>query len=181
MATMGAFLNHAAAGALLLVLSLGAARHRARAQNSPGDFLEPQNAARAEVGVGKLSWDATLTAYARRYAEKRAYDCALVHSKGPYGENIFCGGAGRRWGTADAVAAWVGEREYYNCARNRCAWRRSCGHYTQVAWAKTKRVGCAAAECYSGGTFIVCSYDPPGNWNGESPYPCGHYAAVAAA
>ncbi|KAF0901334.1 hypothetical protein E2562_000218 [Oryza meyeriana var. granulata] len=81
---MAISVTHAAV--LLLCLSL---TRLAQPQNSPHDFLQPHNAARAEVGVRELSWDRTLAAYARSYGERRSCDCALKHSGGPYGENIF--------------------------------------------------------------------------------------------
>ena len=44
-----------------------------------------------------------------------------------------------------------------------------CGHYTQVVWRKSLRVGCGMATC--GATEVwVCNYDPAGNWDGERPY-----------
>ncbi|GJN34767.1 hypothetical protein PR202_gb23462 [Eleusine coracana subsp. coracana] len=174
---MARLINFAAAALLV-----PGSRHPALAlNNSTSDFLRPHNAARAEVGVGKLAWDADLAAYAHRYAEKRARDCALVHSREPYGENIYRCSAGRRRAVANAVARWVEERDGYDCRSNRCARKRGCGHYTQVVWAATKHLGCAAVECRNGGTFVVCSYDPPGNIHEEAPYPaCGRHRVVAA-
>ncbi|RCV21670.1 LOW QUALITY PROTEIN: hypothetical protein SETIT_4G156000v2 [Setaria italica] len=157
------------AATLELVVCLGLLLgHLAIAQKS----TRPPSCSRTTrpVGVPKLSWNATLAAYARRYAGRRAHDCELVHSRGPYGENIFWGSASRDWAAGDAVASWVKERANY---------RRKCGHYTQVM-ARTKRVGCAAVECDGGGTFIICSHDPPGNVNGKPPYPgCGRYGVPA--
>jgi hypothetical protein len=56
-----------------------------------------------------------------------------------------------------------------------------CGHYTQLVWANTRRIGCARHNC-SGLTFpssIVCDYGPGGNFGGQSPYAAG--AAVNGA
>ncbi|KAF8689846.1 hypothetical protein HU200_041477 [Digitaria exilis] len=70
-------------------------------------FLDPHNAARRAVGVGPLRWDERLAAYARRYAAARSGDCALAHSHGPYGENLFRGSGGAGWTPADVVGAWA--------------------------------------------------------------------------
>lgn len=140
------------------------------AQNSPENFIKPHDAARAAVGVGPVSWDDTVAAYANNYANKRKADCQLVHSNGPYGENIFWGG-GPGWNAIDAVKSWVSEKQYYDYASNGCASGKVCGHYTQVVWAKSVRIGCARVACDNGDTFITCNYDPPGNYAGERPYP----------
>ncbi|KAM7267733.1 hypothetical protein ACFE04_009899 [Oxalis oulophora] len=117
-----------------------------------------------------LVWDKKLETYAQQYANKRKYDCKLVHSNGPYGENIFWG-SGIGWKPSQAVAAWVGERIYYNHGLNLCVGGEDCGHYTQVVWKSTRRVGCAMVNCLSGrGVFMTCNYQPPGNYVGEKPY-----------
>eukprot|EP01083_Nonionella_stella_P070275 187928_1 len=52
----------------------------------------------------------------------------------------------------------------------------SCGHYTQMAWANTRYIGCGYANGCSGysGTF-ACNYFPSGNFNGDDypPYTSG--------
>ncbi|MQL84965.1 hypothetical protein Taro_017486 [Colocasia esculenta] len=88
-------------------------------------------------------------------------DCQLKHSGGPYGENLFVGW-GRELSAADAGKAWVDERQHYNCRSNSCASRQVCGHYTQVVWSSSTRIGCARVKCSNGGIFITCNYSPPG-------------------
>uniref|UniRef100_G3CJR9 Salivary antigen-5 n=1 Tax=Dipetalogaster maximus TaxID=72496 RepID=VA5_DIPMA len=47
------------------------------------------------------------------------------------------------------------------------------GHYTQIVWANTSKVGCGYSY-YKEGTwyagYLVCNYKPPGNWYGQDPY-----------
>ncbi|KAK9097095.1 hypothetical protein Sjap_022592 [Stephania japonica] len=149
----------------LLFVLLGLLGHLSQGQQ---DYIDAHNAARSEVGVGSISWDGTVAAYAQNYANQRAGDCNMVHSQGPYGENIAWGSGGLS-GT-DAVNMWVDEKQFYDHGANTCAAGKVCGHYTQVVWRNSVRLGCGSAACNSGGTFVVCSYDPPGNYNGESPY-----------
>ncbi|XP_042467520.1 pathogenesis-related protein PRB1-2-like [Zingiber officinale] len=139
------------------------------AQNSPGDFVAGHNSPRAAVGVGPVTWNNTVAAYAQTYANQRIGDCKLVHSNGPYGENLFWG-SGDGFTAAFAVRAWADEKQYYNYASNSCAAGKECGHYTQVVWRSSTQIGCARARCKSGGVFIICSYYPPGNYVGERPY-----------
>lgn len=138
-------------------------------QNSIQDYLSAHNKARAVVGVGPLRWNDALAAYAQKYANQRKGDCKLVHSSGPYGENLF-GGSGKAWTAIEAVNLWVSEKPYYNYNTNKCAAGKACGHYTQVVWRNTQYVGCARVVCASGGIFITCNYNPPGNYVGQKPY-----------
>lgn len=132
-------------------------------------FLVGQNEARAQLGLPPLVWDEKVAAYAQWYANQRRSDCALRHSFGPYGENIFWG-SGKNWQPYDAVAAWVNEKKYYDYSRNSCIGDEMCGHYTQIVWKSTRSLGCARVVCYNGQIFMTCIYFPPGNYVGEKPY-----------
>ncbi|XP_020096396.1 pathogenesis-related protein PRB1-3-like [Ananas comosus] len=143
--------------------------HATRGQNSPQDYVDAHNAARAAVGVGPVTWDDTVAAYAQNYANERIGDCQLVHSGGPYGENLF-EGFGADYTAADAVNDWVSEKQYYDHATNTCAQGQECGHYTQVVWRDSTTIGCARVVCNNGWIFITCNYNPPGNIVGQSPY-----------
>ena len=140
----------------------------AYAQDSPQDYVSAHNAARSQVNVPNISWDNTVAAYAQNYANQRKADCQLVHSGGKYGENLAWS-SGDMSG-ADAVKMWVDEKAYYNYNTNSCASGKQCGHYTQVVWKNSIRVGCAKVKCNNGGTFICCNYDPAGNIIGQKPY-----------
>ncbi|KAL1224834.1 Pathogenesis-related protein 1 [Cardamine amara subsp. amara] len=151
---------------VVLAALVGALVLPTKAQDSPQDYLRVHNQARAAVGVGPLQWDERVAGYARSYADQRRGDCRLIHSGGPYGENLA-------WGSGDlsgvsAVNLWVNEKANYNYASNTC--NGVCGHYTQVVWRNSVRLGCAKVRCNSGGTIIVCSYDPPGNYVNQKPY-----------
>ncbi|CAN6984960.1 unnamed protein product [Brassica rapa subsp. trilocularis] len=141
-----------------------------RAQDRPQDFLAAHNQARAEVGVGPLRWDNQVAAYARNHANQRkSVGCSMEHSSGgPYGENIAWS-SGNLSGV-EAVEMWVKEQFDYDYGSNTCAWNKVCGHYTQVVWENSVKLGCAKVRCNNGNTFITCNYDPPGNWVGEWPY-----------
>ncbi|KAH7518524.1 hypothetical protein FEM48_Zijuj09G0180800 [Ziziphus jujuba var. spinosa] len=141
--------------------------HSRKLINPHQDFVDAHNAARAEVGVGPITWNNTVAAYAKRYAEQRRKDCSMVHSGGPYGENLALGY--RFMSGGDAVRMWVSEKSDYNYATNSCA-GDDCLHYTQVVWRNSTRLGCARVKCDNGWMFVICSYDPPGNYFGQLPY-----------
>nr|AEH25638.1 pathogenesis-related protein 1-23 [Triticum aestivum] len=158
--------------ALLVVLATTAAMaNPSDAQNSPHDYVVAHNVARAAVGLGPVTWDASVAAYAASYARQRSGDCKLVHSKAPqYGENLFWG-SGKDWTAAQAVKIWADEKANYNYASNSCAAGKQCGHYTQIVWRNSTHIGCARLLCdHNAGVFITCNYSPPGNYIGQRPY-----------
>ncbi|MCO5559999.1 hypothetical protein L7F22_013604 [Adiantum nelumboides] len=135
-------------------------------------FLSAHNGAPRSVRVAPLVWDSTVAQYARRYGERQRDNagCALQHSGGPYGENLFKTGAASV-SPADVVGAWINEKKYYNYGSNICAAGKVCGHYTQVVWAASLHLGFASIACNNGGgTFVICNYHPPGNYVGKRPY-----------
>ncbi|KAL3643206.1 Cuticle-degrading protease [Castilleja foliolosa] len=158
---------------ILLLLTAITTTHAATAASRPNEmqqFMGIQNAARAALRLRPLVWDPRIARYAAWYAHQRQFDCALEHSNGPYGENIFWG-SGNGWKAAQAAAAWVSERRGYSYRSNVCASGQECGHYTQIVWRGTAKIGCARVVCYGGkGVFMTCNYDPPGNYIGERPY-----------
>ncbi|XP_044472235.1 pathogenesis-related protein PR-1-like [Mangifera indica] len=163
---------------VLLLITSSAQCHaaysgRGRHSRMVRKYLAPHNAARAAVRMPLLRWDSRLENYARWSAYQRRYDCALQHSNGSYGENIFWG-SGNDWKPAQAVAAWLSEKIWYDYWSNSCVGGNDCGHYTQIVWGRTSRIGCARVVCVGGqGVFITCNYDPPGTSDtclAEAPY-----------
>ncbi|ESW20299.1 hypothetical protein PHAVU_006G197300 [Phaseolus vulgaris] len=136
---------------ILCVLGLVIVGDVVHAQDSIADYVNEHNAARSQVGVSNIVWDNTVAAFAQNYANQRRGDCRLIHS-------------------GDAVKLWVAEKPFYNYNSNSCAAGKQCGHYTQVVWRNSVRVGCAKVRCNNGGTFITCNYSPPGNYVGQRPY-----------
>ncbi|GKV26591.1 hypothetical protein SLEP1_g35861 [Rubroshorea leprosula] len=126
--------------------------------SSPEAYLRIHNNYRAAVGVRPMTWDKKVAAYAQNYANQRIRDCELVYSNGPYGENI-ARSSGNLSGT-EAVTMWVK-------SNNTCAAGKVCGEYTQIITGRSIGLGCAKVLCDNGGTFIVCNYDPPGNYIGR--------------
>lgn len=135
------------------------------------DMVAAHNDVRAEYGVGPLEWDEALRTVAAGWSRNLAAGgCELVHSGGDYGENLYWTSATAT--PAEVVGAWAAEVADYDLDTFECAPEPAvCGHFTQVVWADTTSVGCAAVSCgEEGGEVWTCEYDPPGNWVGEAPF-----------
>ncbi|KAG8161913.1 hypothetical protein KVR01_007678 [Diaporthe batatas] len=136
--------------------------------------LDSQNNARAEVGATALTWDAGLAADALEWAQHLASTAGssgtLTHSDTTSdGENLY-------WQSnspspyANAANAWVGEKNLYNGEPITGSGNfHEYGHYTQVIWASTSKVGMAVADDGAGGFYVVARYNPAGNMIGETP------------
>jgi pathogenesis-related protein 1 len=140
------------------------------------------NAARDRVGatpaIPNVEWSTDLAAVAQAWSEHLASSgCNLVHSGGDYGENLFWV-SGSHPEPSVVVDSWYSEVECYSygtfmgtdACSSACDRFGGCGHYTQVTWRDTQRIGCGMAACSSGAEIWTCNYDPPGNYVGRSPY-----------
>ncbi len=143
------------------------------------------NKIRAEAGVTKpLSYSSKLAKSAQRWADhlKNKHACQMQHSdtKGIYGENLYWASPliwsdGRRElrkvTPKEVIASWGKEKADYDHASNSCAQGAECGHYTQIVWRETTKVGCGFAVCSDSREQVwVCHYSPAGNIVGEKPY-----------
>ncbi|XP_010468081.1 PREDICTED: pathogenesis-related protein 1-like, partial [Camelina sativa] len=145
--------------------------NRARKARQSREFLQAHNMARESAGVPPLQWNKGLARYADKWAKQRQPDCNMIHSNGPYGENLFWYRRRRTWSMERVVTKWFEERFNYDTKTNTCASGQKCGHYTQMVWRTTTAVGCARVKCNNRrGYLVVCEYDPRGNYEGESPF-----------
>jgi hypothetical protein len=140
----------------------------------PKAYLNPQNEHRAQHCVPPLTWDEGLASQATAWARR----CNFVHSStNGVGENLYF----QRPSMNDpkqGIDAWYGEvRAYkYDAAQ----YSSASGHFTQLIWKSTTRVGCGIAICPNlkgGGIMMVCRYAPQGNmtrngvWQGPANVP----------
>ncbi len=140
-------------------------------------MLALHNEARAAVGVAPLTWSSDIAASAEAWAgELGERSCVIAHSDtDQFGESLYF--AMRTNGSVtpkEVVAAFAAEKRDYDPMTNTCAAGKECGHYTQMVWGDTTRMGCAKALCSVSGSSReawVCQYGPRGNIRGERPYP----------
>lgn len=133
-------------------------------------MAEAHNVYRKKTGVPDLVWDDGVAKYAQQWADNlKSKGCSMEHRQpNKYGENLAWA-SGMALDSSKVVKMWYDEISDYNYAKNTCKAGKMCGHYTQVVWKNSKKVGCGMAKC--GSTEIwVCNYDPPGNYIGQKPY-----------
>jgi len=143
-------------------------------QEDARQMVSQHNQVRAQVGVPPVRWSEQLADHAQQWADHlAATSCGLQHRprsgqwRRVYGENLFMGTVGY-YGIADAVKEWADEKKLYPGGPYQASWR-GVGHYTQIVWRDTRQIGCATSVC-RGNLVVVCNYDPPGNYIGQSPY-----------
>jgi pathogenesis-related protein 1 len=130
------------------------------------EMLPLHNVIRAEANLPPLQWSSMLAEYSQKWADTLLAKNQTLHNpNSPYGENIFITGIGST--PSLAIEQWASELMDYSYQTNSC--RSDCGHYTQLVWRDTLKVGCAVARGERREIW-VCSYDPPGNYRGEWPY-----------
>lgn len=132
--------------------------------NGENAWVAAHNKYRKEHCAPPLTWSDELAKAAQAWADhlKKA-DCAFEHSRTRYGENL-AGGTSGAFDEASAVLMWYREVGQYDWKRG--GFSMTTGHFTQLVWADTQRVGCGQTTCH-GLDIIVCNYDPPGNVEGQ--------------
>lgn len=143
------------------------AHNRARSKASP----------RAS-NMRKMSWDPELERLATQYTRQ----CIYEHNPDPrhqrfdyVGENLFIsmGLPYNKELLVHAVNAWDGEKTVYDYETRKCVPGKMCGHYTQVVWADSFKVGCGVTNCgninvrgkiWRNAILFGCNYGPGGNY-----------------
>ncbi len=157
---------------------------------NPGDsvaYVGAHNRWRVNYGTAPVVWDATLAAFAQDWANQQAAADTFDHRENnQYGENMFKGSAGH-YGPDAVVDGWGDEVQDWDLSctgdLEQCCktdwWK--CGHFTQVVWSTTTKIGCGKATTASGNDIVVCNYSPAGNMTGVAPFPPRTPVPVATA
>jgi glioma pathogenesis-related protein 2 len=136
-------------------------------------ILRSHNELRARHSAPAFRLDDRLNRYAQDWADHLAASGTFEHSGGKYGENLYgVSSSSRIDGPAAAAGAtdgWYGESAQY---RYGSGFSSATGHFTQLVWKSSTRLGCGMARGSNGSlntVYVVCSYDPPGNVTNEFP------------
>ncbi|XP_059211491.1 cysteine-rich venom protein TEL1-like [Centropristis striata] len=172
-----AFLCALGVFAVLQVITEGTAAF----YSDPVEIVKKHNNLRKNVqptasNMLEMSWSSEAAVNAQKWADTCAMDhspdSARVISTSGCGENLYMSSFENSW--SNAIQSWYDEIK---------DWRYGVGstnggvvgHFTQVVWYRSNKVGCGVAHCPNSKYkyFYVCQYCPPGNTQLARPYQSG--------
>ncbi|KAL0832787.1 hypothetical protein ABMA28_000952 [Loxostege sticticalis] len=158
-------------------------------------FVDGHNLHRLDAALGHIPrqpaasnmkpmvWDEELAEKAARWAENGLFDHnpdRTVPSKrwDQIGENIFYSSIFSPFGSVipnlqEPMNAWFSEFMNYNFEPYSLDIAKAVGHYTQMVWAESTKIGCGISQKRENDyvtTLFVCDYGPTGNFIGQTPY-----------
>jgi hypothetical protein len=132
----------------------------------------------ASPALPLMVWDEQLAAHAQAWADT----CPTNHNPDrnvggqTVGENIYWSTSSSTVASTRPVELWASEGLDYDVVANTCEGavhsldNFGCGHYTQIVWRTTVKVGCGMRTGCGGGCAQpwVCNYLPAGNFYDQS-------------
>lgn len=140
----------------------------------------------------RMEWDDNLATVASNYAtgcvwdhnSNRTSEYSVLGGEGYVGENLYAFSSSGLLESIDiaalAVTAWKNEGSSWRYATSDSCLSSVCGHFTQLIWANTLRLGCGIRICPSSSSpnpnssspflYVVCNYNPGGNYVSQLPY-----------
>ena len=142
------------------------------AENRLKEFISLHNQERESLGLTPLEWSDELVASALDLAEDMALEDKHLKGESGYGENSWSGPEGSVT-FEEMFQIWSRGKELFlaekpvplNCSQN---WEQ-CSSYSQIVWADTTHMGCAAVASLEN-DYIVCHYSPAGNIQDQTAY-----------
>ncbi|XP_051263632.1 cysteine-rich venom protein isoform X1 [Dicentrarchus labrax] len=121
-----------------------------------------------------MSYSEEVAASAQAWVDK----CVLAHGAPStrmlngyeLGENLFYSSSPYSW--TDVINAWHSEVSHYQYPRGSTN-SQATGHYTQVVWNSSYKVGCGVTLCPNNIYFYGCHYYRAGNFRRWPPYKAG--------
>jgi len=133
------------------------------------EALKAHNDYRQKHGVPPLKLDKKLSSYAEEWAKKLAREDTFEHrTNQELGENLYCSWSSNPKAKCPGdkpVDSWYSEIKKYNFGAEPT--NLSSGHFTQVVWKNSKKLGIGKAKNKNGKTIVVANYEPAGNWIGQ--------------
>ncbi|VDL79275.1 unnamed protein product [Nippostrongylus brasiliensis] len=130
----------------------------------------------------KMVYDCKVEKTAMRHAKKCKFQHSKKNERPGLGENIYQVQGMKKSFEESANAssqAWFDEIKDPGMPKDNVLTLavfnrpKQIGHYTQMVWQKSFRLGCAVVDCGNTRYFTVCQYGPAGNFIGKKLYDIG--------
>ena len=142
-------------------------------QDDINAILDAHNAYRKVHGAPALAWSRSLAKDAAAWGE----ECRWEHdqSNKDQGENLYASfGYPEDTLYQNSAKSWYDEVALYDFNNPKNSNFKDVGHFTQMVWKSSKKLGCARVRCPDGQNgspfsadgewlYVVCRYSPPGN------------------
>lgn len=138
-------------------------------------LLAQHNMLRCMHDASPLVWDDSLANDAQAYAQSFVETSDPKQSNVEEGENLLMG---------DVVSGVRATQEWYDEVKSTVfgevtSYSPETGHYTQLVWNSTTKLGCGEATLNNGQILWVCRYSPAGNRDGEFSQQVGRRVKTA--
>ncbi|EGT59263.1 CBN-SCL-22 protein [Caenorhabditis brenneri] len=130
----------------------------------------------------KMEYDCMLERFAQNWANKCVFAHSSHYERPNQGQNLYMSSFTNpdpRSLIHTAVEKWWQELEEFGTPIDNVLtpelWDlkgKAIGHYTQMAWDRTYRLGCGIANCPKM-SYVVCHYGPAGNRKNNKIYEIG--------
>lgn len=145
------------------------------------ECLEAHNEKRALHKAPPLRLSKKLCKYSDEWARQLASRGEMIHrSESEYGENLFLiwsSGTQCKLSGSEPVEHWYSEISSHVFHKEPTSLKT--GHFSQVVWMESEELGVGMATSKTGQIYVVCNYNPPGNFIGafaENVPPLGGFA-----
>ncbi|XP_014261579.1 uncharacterized protein LOC106673807 isoform X2 [Cimex lectularius] len=137
--------------------------------NFAQECLDAHNEKRAIHKAPPLKLSKEMCKFSQEWADKLAASGRMHHRpNNSYGENLFLS-----WSSStqeihgiDPVENWYAEISDHQFHKEPVSLKT--GHFTQVVWLESAKLGVGVAKSQDGKqVYVVCNYDPPGNFIGS--------------
>ena len=136
------------------------------------DLVKTHNNKRAKHGAAALTKLAALANLCQTTVnsckkKQGLYHTSDTYNNNPVGQNLYVIGGAAPTGSG-ITNDWYSENKNYNYNTGKAKNNGVIGHFTQLVWKASKKIGCAYAKgTWSGFTpsyFVCCNYYPAGNY-----------------
>ncbi|PIO58729.1 SCP-like protein [Teladorsagia circumcincta] len=127
----------------------------------------------------KVSYDCKVEENMMAWAKRCKFEHSSFAERNYWGQNLYMTSwlnMNKTKAAAASVDDWFSELKSHGVPQDNILTMKvfdsGVGHYSQVAWESSNKIGCAVEWCPDM-TFVGCEYNPTGNWLGEQIYEKG--------